>query len=108
MARARTCLDLPGQGPFCHRLVEALAMGCCVIGPRHATTLPVDLSPGENVVHCADDLHDLPDLCALYSRSLEDRTRIGRAAAAYFDRYLHPVRLTNMYLEKVRGVSGAN
>jgi hypothetical protein len=105
MARARTCLDLPGQGPFCYRLVEALAMGCCVIGPRHATRFPVDLSPGENVVHCADDLHDLPDLCAHYSRSFEERARIGRAAAAYFDRHLHPTRLVNYYLEKVREIS---
>jgi hypothetical protein len=107
MARARTCLDLPGQGPFCYRLVEALAMGCCVIGPRHATRFPVELSPGENVVHCADDLHDLPDLCVHYSRSVEDRAQIGQAAAAYFDRYLHPARLVDSYLQKVREVSDA-
>jgi glycosyltransferase involved in cell wall biosynthesis len=105
MARSRTCLDLPGQGPFCYRLVEAFAMGCCVIGPRHATRFPIELSPGENVVHCADDLHDLPDLCVRYSRSLEDRSRIGQAAAAYFDRHLHPARVANMYLEKVREIS---
>ncbi len=102
MARARVCIDLPGQGPFCFRLVELMAMGCCVIGPRHAARLPVELRPGIEIVHCADDLHDLPDLCAQYSADEDARTTIGDAAAAYFDRHLYPTQLARYYIETVR------
>jgi hypothetical protein len=105
MARARVCLDLPGQGPFCCRLVECLAMGCCVIGPRHATMLPVELRPEVEIVHCADDLTDLAEVCVRYVRDPSASAAIGRAAAAYFDRHLHPVRLARYYVETVRGVT---
>jgi hypothetical protein len=105
MARARVCLDLPGQGPFCCRLVECLAMGCCVIGPRHATILPVALRPEVEIVHCADDLSDLAELCVRYARDPSASAAIGRAAAAYFDQHLHPVRLAAYYVETVREVT---
>lgn len=105
MARAGVCVDLPGQGPFCYRLVECLAMGCCIIGPRHATTLPVDLRPGTEIVYCAEDLSDLPDLCAQYSQDHIATERIGLAAAEYFDQHLHPVQLTRYYIDQVRRIA---
>jgi hypothetical protein len=99
MARARVCVDLPGQGPFCYRLVECLAMGCCVIGPRHATELPVDLQDGVEVVHCGDDLDDLADLCATYAADAPRRARVEAAAANYFDQHLHPMRIAQRYVD---------
>jgi hypothetical protein len=102
MARARVCLDLPGQGPFCYRLVECLAMGCCIVGPRHATRLPVDLQNETEIVCCADDLRDLSDLCVAYSRDETKRAAVGAAAARYFDENLHPVRMAERYLTIVR------
>ena len=33
-ARSRVCLDLPGNGDMCHRLVDYLAIGCCGAAPR--------------------------------------------------------------------------
>lgn len=102
MARAGVCIDLPGRGPFCYRLVEAMAMGACVIGPPHATRLPVELRPGIEIVQCREDLSDLADLCALYSHDPEAAERVGQAAASYFDEHLHPMRLISYYVREIR------
>lgn len=93
MARARVCLDVPGQGPFCCRLVEGLAMGCCMIGPRHATRMPVELRDRVEIVWCRDDLSDLAELCVAYARDEELRAPVEASAARYFDEHLHPLRL---------------
>jgi hypothetical protein len=102
MARARVCVDLPGQGPFCCRMVEGLAMGCCMIGPRHATELPDDLRDGVSYVYCRDDLSDLVDLCAAHARDDAKRAVVEAGAARYFDEILHPVRLAERYLRIAR------
>jgi hypothetical protein len=107
MARARVCVDMPGQGPFCCRMVEGLAMGCCMIGPRHGTVLPEELSDGVNYVYCRDDLSDLGDLCVAYARDEERRASVEAAAARYFDDVLHPVRIAERYLRLVRGDASA-
>lgn len=101
MAQARVCVDLPGQGPFCYRLVECLAMGACVIGPRHATELPFDLRDGVEIICCREDLSDLADLCVAYARDAAKRAPIEAAAARYFDEHLHPVRIAERYLSNV-------
>ena len=98
MARARVCIDLPGQGPFCCRLVEGLAMGCCIVAARHAGELPVTLRDGVEIVYCEEDLSDLADLCVVYARNEDRRARIEAAAARYFDENLHPVRMAERYL----------
>ncbi|HWY17133.1 MAG TPA: glycosyltransferase [Solirubrobacteraceae bacterium] len=105
MARARVCVDLPGQGPFCYRLIECLAMGCCVIGPRHTTELPDDLRDGIEIVHCSDDLDDLADLCVTYAGDATIRAPIEVAAAEYFDEHLHPVRIAERYLNTVAAIA---
>jgi hypothetical protein len=105
MATARVCIDMPGQGPFCYRLVECLAMGCCIIGPPHATELPVPLKDGVELVYCADDLSDLADLCVEYAHDDAKRRSMEAAAAKYFDNVLLPVKIAERYLDIVR--SGA-
>jgi glycosyl transferase family 1 len=102
MARARVSVDLPGQGPFCCRLVEGLAMGCCIVAVRHAAELPVELREGVEIVYCEEDLSDLTDLCATYVRDESRRAPIEAAAARYFDEHLHPVRMAERYLRVVR------
>lgn len=97
MAQARICLDLPGNGPFCYRLVEALAMGCCVVGPRPAAVLHAELIDGVHVVRCADDLSDLADVCVRICRDDSARRQVGAAGARYFDEHLHPVALAHYY-----------
>lgn len=102
MAGAAVCIDLPGNGPFCYRLVESMAMGCCVLGPRHATRMPVELQAGTEIVNCRADLSDLGDLCAFYASNPTAAAQVGEAAASYFDRHLHPVRLVSYYVDTVR------
>jgi len=107
MALARVCIDLPGQGPFCYRLVEAMAMGCCVVGPPHAARLPVPLQNGVEIAYCAPDLSDLRDVCWRYVSDEQARRAVGSRAAAYFDRHLHPIRLAERYLVETARLIGA-
>jgi glycosyltransferase involved in cell wall biosynthesis len=102
MARARVCVDLPGQGPFCCRLVEGLAMGCLIVAPRHAAEMPVELRDRVEVVYCREDLSDLADLCAEYVQDESLREPVEAAAARYFDEHLHPARLAERYLRIIR------
>jgi Glycosyl transferases group 1 len=101
MARARVCIDLPGQGPFCCRLIEGLAMGCCIVAARHAGEMPVMLRDGVEIVYCEEDLSDLADLCVAYAQDESKRAPIEAAAARYFDENLHPVRMAERYLRIV-------
>jgi glycosyltransferase involved in cell wall biosynthesis len=102
MARAGVCVDLPGQGPFCCRLVEGLAMGCFIVAARHAAEMPVQLRDGVEIVYCQEDLSDLADLCAEYAHEEGRRQPLEAAAARYFDENLHPVRMAERYLSVVR------
>src|SRR5580704_1322919 len=43
IARSKICIDLPGKGDFCFRLIDYLAVGACVIAPKHRTVLHVPL-----------------------------------------------------------------
>jgi hypothetical protein len=107
MAGAGVCVDLPGQGSFCCRLVEGLAMGCFIIAARHTAEMPVKLRDGVEIVYCEEDLSDLADLCAEYARDESRRAPIEVAAARYFDEHLHPVRMAERYLRVVRDGPGA-
>jgi Glycosyl transferases group 1 len=97
-ARARVCIDMPGNGPFCYRLVEYLAIGCCIVGPRHAGIMHADLRDREHIVYCKDDLSDLADLCDHYVQNDEAREAVATNAARFFDEHLHPVQLANYYM----------
>jgi Glycosyl transferases group 1 len=97
-ARARTCIDLPGKGPLCFRLVEYLAIGCAVVSPPHACRLPVPLEENRHVVFCEPDLSDLAEVVG---RLIQDPARLaalGREASLYFDRFLDYRQLSRYYL----------
>jgi Glycosyl transferases group 1 len=99
--RARVCVDMPGKGDLCHRLVDYMAVGACVVTPPHGVELPVPLLDGVHVVRCAADLSDLGDICAELLRDDETRERIARNARDYFDRHLHPRALAGSYLARL-------
>lgn len=107
MALARVCIDMPGQGPFCCRLVENMAIGSCVVGVRQATSMPVELRAGVEIVYCRDDLSDLADLCEEYVRDEAKRMAVEEAAARYFDDHLHPLRLAEHYLRVLSEVESS-
>jgi hypothetical protein len=98
VARARICIDLPGNGDFCFRLIDYLAIGACIIGRRHGTALHVPLIDGEQIVYAKDDLSDLVDLCRQYLADDERREAISRNARRLFDDCLHRRPLAAYYL----------
>jgi hypothetical protein len=104
---AKVCVDLPGAGDLCTRLVDYLAVGACVVGPPQSTRLPIRLVDGVHLVHCAPDLSDLAEICAELVRDDEERERIARNARDFFDRYLHRRRLAAYYLEQAAHAGAA-
>lgn len=97
-ARARVCVDLPGNGPFCYRLVDYLGTASCIVAVRHAARLHVDLVGGEHIAWCKDDLSDLVDLCAHYVENDDARNAMEGNAARFCDRNLHYRSLAAHYL----------
>ncbi|HEX3239264.1 MAG TPA: glycosyltransferase [Solirubrobacterales bacterium] len=100
-AAASVCVDLPGKGPFCYRLVDYLAVGACVVAAPHGARLQAGLVDREHIVYTKPDLSDLPDLCEWLLEDGEARRRIGAAGGAFFERYLHYLPLTSYYVTTI-------
>lgn len=98
IARSRVCIDVPGQGPLCYRLVDYLAIGSCVVGIRPKVVLPVPLKQGHHAHWIRDDLSDLVDVCREKISSPTEIDALARNAREYFDRYLHQDQLADYYL----------
>jgi glycosyltransferase involved in cell wall biosynthesis len=98
VARSRICIDLPGNGDFCFRLIEYLAVGSAIVALRHGNRFPVELVDGRDII-LVDDPTEMADACADLLRD-DDRMRALRAASrAYYDRHLQPERLAAYYLD---------
>lgn len=98
IARAKICIDLPGNGAFCFRLPTYMAIGACVIAFPHTTKMHVPLEPGKHIVYTKPDLSDLVDLCEYYLTHSEKREAICRESRRYFEENLHKDNLVNYYL----------
>jgi hypothetical protein len=101
MCNARVCLDLPGRGEFCYRLVEYLAVGACVIEPELATEMPVPLQSGVHLMRVPRSLDGLIDECERLLRDDSLRESIGRGGQDYFDRYLALEQLGAYYVDSL-------
>lgn len=88
LSDARVCLDLPGHGELCYRLIECLALGACVIGPELEARLHVPLESGVHLIRIPRTLDGLVQWCERLIADDELRGTIARGAADYFDRYL--------------------
>lgn len=99
-ALSRVCLDLPGNGDMCHRLVDYLAVGCAVVRPQPETVLPVPLTDDVNIRFAERDLSNLVELCAELLADEERRNRIALAARDYHERYLRPDQLAGYYVDR--------
>ena len=97
-ARSRVCLDLPGQGPLCFRLVEYLAIGSAVVSPPPAARLHVPLEEDRHFVCCKPDFSDLVDVAARLVRDPARVASLRRETRAYFDRFLDYRQLARYYL----------
>jgi Glycosyl transferases group 1 len=105
-AVSRVCIDLAGNGDMCHRLIDYLAVGCCVVRPRPRTTLHAALTDGVNVRFASPDLSDLVDICAALLSDDAGRDRIALAAREHFDRYLRSDQLAGYYVDRCLSVLG--
>jgi hypothetical protein len=105
-ASSKVCLDLPGNGPFCFRLIDYLATGCCIVAVRHRTRFPVPLVPGVHIAYVKEDLSDLVDVCQYYVENEAARTEMRKKSREYFDRYLERRQLASYYLKCCLEASG--
>jgi hypothetical protein len=98
VAQSRICIDLPGLGDFCFRLVNYLAIGSCVIAYPHGAILNSPLIDRKHIVYCKPDFSDLVDLCKYYLENDAEREEIAANAREFFDLNLHKDNLTRYYL----------
>jgi len=98
VARSRVCIDLPGNGPFCFRLVDYLAVGACVISPPHAVTMPTPLVDRTHIVYTRPDMSDLVDLCERYVNNDAAREAVMEASRDYYRNHLYWRSLSDYYL----------
>jgi len=98
VARARVCIDLPGEGDFCFRLMNYMAVGACIVGPRPRTTLQAPLIDRVHIAYTKDDLSDLVDVCRYYLEHESEREEMCLNSRRFFDEYLHKDNLSAYYL----------
>ena len=106
LSDARVCLDLPGRGELCYRLVDCLALGACVIGPELEAELHVPLEPGVHLIRVPRDLEGLVEWCERLIADQGLRASLGRAAGDYFDRYLALEQLGAYYVDALWRLDG--
>jgi len=106
ITQAKVCIDLPGSGPFCHRLVDYLAIGSCVVAYPHAAVFDPPLVDHTHIVYCKPDFSDLVDLCDYYVTHKEERQAIAGQARAYFDTYLHKDCIAVKYINTLAAKLG--
>jgi hypothetical protein len=97
-ARSKVCVDLPGNGPFCFRLVDYLAVGVPILAAPHGAQLHIPLQEGVHLLYASDGLADLGDAAAALVDDEPRRNRLASAARAFYDCYLHPRQLAAYYL----------
>lgn len=100
MSHSQVCIDLPGNGDFCMRLVDYFSIGACVVGPPHRTVFHVPLEDRKHLAYCKSDMSDLVELCNFYLENREARESLLRNTRLYFDRFLHRDQLAAYYLQQ--------
>lgn len=98
ITRSKICIDLPGLGDFCFRLMNYMAIGSCIIAYPHHTRLHVPLIDRKHIVYCKEDFSDLIELCSYYLQHDDERETIAANARSFFDLNLHKDNLTLYYL----------
>ncbi len=99
MAESRICLDLPGQGVFCYRLVDYLSVGSCIVSVRHTNRMHVPFTDGHDIAYVDRDLSNLLEATRYYLARPDERRKLVRNSRDFFDKYLHPVQLVRYYVK---------
>ncbi len=97
-AQSKICIDMPGLGSFCFRLINYMAIGSCIIAYPHKALLNVPLIDRKHIVFCKEDFSDLVELCEYYLKNESEREEIARNSREFFDLYLHKDNLVKYYL----------
>jgi hypothetical protein len=107
-ARAKICIDLPGNGDICFRFFDYLAVGAFIIAYPHRTALPSPLIDRHHLVYMKADLSDVVPLCHYYLQHEEERLAIRANVPAYFDNFCQHRQLGSWYLQNcLKLVTGA-
>ena len=101
ITRSKICLDLPGNGPYCFRLVDYLAVGSCIVSFPHKALFPKPLVPWEHIVYVKDDLSDLVSVCEYLLDNPDVIESMANKSRDYFDKYLHARQLGAYYVGKI-------
>jgi len=107
VARSKICIDLPGQGPFCFRLIECLAVGSCVVAIPHGVRFQAPLLDGIHISYCQNGPEELIHHCRALLDDPARRRAMEVAAREFFDRHLHQDQLSAYYLTTVLAAAGA-
>jgi hypothetical protein len=108
LCRSKVCLDAPGRGDLCFRLVECLSIGACIVGPLLENELHVPLQEGIHFVRVNRDLSDLVETCEVLLESPGKRAKLTTAAMDYFDRYLRLEQIGGYYIDQCVRALGSN
>ena len=107
VCRSKICLDAPGRGELCGRLVECLGAGVCIVGPALENELHVPLENGLHEVRVSRDLGDFVGACDALLNDSVRRADLEAAGAEYFDRYLRLEQLGGYYVDACVRAAGA-
>lgn len=98
VARSRVVIDLPSMSSMTFRLMDYLAIGCCIVGPPHTCQLLAPFEDGVHVAYCRPDYSDLEDVCAYYLEHDEERLALIRNSRRFFDDNVHRDQVATYYL----------
>jgi len=101
VSRSSVAIDLPGNGPFCFRLVDYLGVGSCVVARKHGTILHAPLENMVHLVYVEDDLSNLVSVCEDLLAEPALRRDLVSASRDFFDRFLHVDQLAAYYLNRI-------
>jgi hypothetical protein len=101
VAKSKICVDLPGQGDLCFRLINYMAVGACIIAYPHRNILQAPLVDRKHIVYVKEDFSDMVELCEYYLKHGEEREEIARNSREFFDNYLHKDNLVKYYLKSI-------
>jgi len=101
LARASICIDLPGNGPFCFRLVDYFAIGSCVVAVKHEARLHVELEDFEHLAYVSPTVDHIVQTCELLLTKPNLMRDMVAASRDFFERYLHGEQLAAYYLSQI-------
>lgn len=103
VARSKVCIDLPSMSSVTFRMIDYLAIGCCIVGPPHTNRMIVPFQDRVHCAYCRPDYSDLEDVVAYYldPANEEERLALVRNSRAFFDAYLHRDQLATYYVRQM-------